>query len=81
MIIIDMAGHSMNSKSQCIFQITKHNCTIEYQPLHMHWSVLIAPSVFFGIGSLLITTTSLEFISVQSPHSMKDLLVSVYFAI
>ena len=47
----------------------------------MHWSVLIAPSVFFGIGPLLITTTPLEFISTQSPHSMKDLLVSVYFAI
>ena len=81
MIIIDMVGHSMNNKSQCMFQITKQNYTLEYQPLHMHWSVLIAPSVFFGIGPLLITTTSLEFISAQSPHSMKGLLVGVYFTI
>ena len=81
MIIIDMVGHSMNSESQCMFQITKRNYTIEYQPLHMHWGVLFVLSVLSGIGPLLITTTSLEFISAQSPRSMKGLLVGFFFSI
>ena len=39
------------------------------------------PSLFCGIGPLMTTTTTLEFISAQSPHSMKGLLVGVYFVI
>jgi hypothetical protein len=90
MLIIDMVGHSQtgngieqsdNTVTQCMFQIYKYNYTLEYNPLNMHWSVLITPSLFLGIGPLLITTTTLEFISAQSPHSMKGLLVGVFFAI
>ena len=90
MLIIDMIGHSQtgngieqshNTVTQCMFQIYKYNYTLEYNPLNMHWSVFIAPSFFLGTGPLLITTTTLEFISAQSPHSMKGLLVGVFFAI
>ena len=90
MLIIDMVGHSKtgngieqshNTVIQCMFQIDKYNYTVEHNPLNMHWSVFIAPSLFLGIGPLLITTTTLEFISAQSPHSMKGLLVGVFFAI
>ena len=90
MLIIDMVGHSQtgngieqshNTGTQCMFQIYKYNYTVEYNPLNMHWSVLIAPSLFLGTGPLLITTTTLEFISAQSPHSMKGLLVGMFFAI
>ena len=90
MLIIDMVGHSQtgngieqshNTVTQCMFQIYKYNYTVEYNPLNMHWSVFIAPSLFLGSGPLLITTTTLEFISAQSPHSMKGLLVGVFFAI
>ena len=88
MLITDVVGHSVNTyesvnktESQCVFKVTKHNYTIEYQPLNMHWSVLILPSVFLGIGPPLITATTLEFISAQSPHSMKGLLVGISFAI
>ena len=87
MLIIDMVGHSKtgngieqshNTVTQCMFQIYKYNYTVEYNPLNMHWSVFIAPSLFLGTGPLLITTTTLEFISAQSPHSMKGLLVGVF---
>ena len=81
MIIIDIVGHTENKDSQCMFQLTKQNYTLNYQPLNMHWSILTAPSVFLGIGPLLVTTTTFEFISAQSPHSMKGLLVGVFFAI
>ena len=90
MLIIDMAGHSLagngtkkttDTVTQCMFQVYKHNYTLEYSPLNMSSSVFVAPSLFLGIGPLLITTTTLEFISAQSPQSMKGLLVGVFFAI
>ena len=88
MLIIDGVGHSMNTtnqhngtNTQCMFHVLKYNYTLEYNPLNMHWSVLIPPSLFFGIGPVLTTTTTLEFIAAQSPQSMKGLLVGVFFAI
>ena len=47
----------------------------------MQWYVLIPPSILLGIGPLLVTTTTLEFISAQSPHSMTGVLVGLFFAI
>ena len=90
MLIIDMVGHSIiengfeqpnNTFTQCMFKIRKYNYTLEYNPLNMHWSVLTIPSLFLGTGPLITTTTTLEFISAQSPQSMKGLLVGVFFAI
>ena len=88
MLVIDVVGHSVNrtksknnTESQCMFEVTKYNYTLDYNSLNMHWSVLVPPSVFLGVGPLLVTTTTLEFISAQSPHSMKGLLIGVFFAI
>ena len=47
----------------------------------MQWAVLIPPYVFLGIGTLMVTATTLEFISAQSLQSMKDLLIGVFFVI
>ena len=49
--------------------------------LNVHWSALIPPSVLVNFGFLLICATAFEFISAQSPHAMKGLLVGVFFAI
>ena len=47
----------------------------------MHWEVLIPPTLLLGLGPMLVIATTLEFISAQSPQSMKGLLVGVFFAI
>ena len=88
MLITDAVGHSVVSKNtstnatvQCMFQVSTLNYTKDHQPLNMHWYVLIPPSVFLGIGPLVVIATTIEFISAQSPHSMKSLLIGVFFAI
>ena len=60
--------------------ITSNN-TLSQPTLDMHWSVLIPPSLFLGVGPLILMTATLEFISAQSPQSMKGLLIGVFFAI
>ena len=88
MVIIDVAGHSLNrtsdvNQTQCMFQFYKYDrhTFSSYPTLNMHWSVLIVPSLFLRIGPLLIIATTLEFISAQSPHSMKGVLIGIFFSI
>ena len=88
MLIIDVTGHTLNinravNHTQCMFQVTYNNFngTLSYSSLDMHWAVLVVPSLFLQTGPLLVIATVLEFISAQSPQSMKGLLVGVFFAI
>ena len=86
MFVIDLVGHikSQNETlnetftSKCMFHM---NFATNYYSLNVHWAAFLLPNVLLGIGPLLFETTSLEFISAQSPHSMKGLLVGVFFAI
>ena len=84
LLVIDTVGHAVNRESvtsytQCMFR------AVPYSPIHpnldMHWAVLLPPNLLLGIGPLLVIATTLEFISAQSPQSMKGLLVGVFFAI
>ena len=97
LLIIDLAGHfhhhhiaraSNNNISMCLFTSSylftdrsKHHLSSMPVVLKMHKGVVIAPTVLLNIGYLLIQATSFEFISAQGPHSMKGLLVGVFFAI
>ena len=84
LLVVDTVGHAVNRESvtnytQCMFRAVRHS------PIHpnldMHWAVLLPPNLLLGIGPLLVIATTLEFISAQSPQSMKGLLVGVFFAI
>ena len=88
MFVADLVGHGIyhhekhDSKSNiCIFTTLFSKTEENHAFLHMHWSVVIPPSILLNVGCLLIHATAMEFISAQSPHSMKGLLVGVFFAI
>ena len=88
MLAIDLAGHlhsvdDLGTGSHCMFTYTRANNAhaLTYPILKMHWGVLIVPNVLLAMGPPIIMATVLEFISAQSPHSMKGLLIGVFFAI
>ena len=87
LLVVDAFGHVVNFSSdgnhtQCVFQVAfSENGSLVHPSLRMHWGVLIPPSLLLGIGPLLVMATTLEFISAQSPQSMKGLLVGVFFAV
>ena len=87
LLVTDTLSHAIihsnvSNGSLCAFQVVlAPTGSFVYNSLNMHWSVLIPPSVLLGIGPLLVIATTLEFISAQSPQSMKGLLVGVFFAI
>ena len=86
--LTDIVGHAQqnvsnsNNHTQCVFHISlsRHNRFI-VDTFDMHWAVLIPPYIFLEIGTLMVIATTLEFISAQSPQSMKGLLIGVFFAI
>ena len=88
LLVTDIVGHtentgiaSSNNYTQCVFQVSLSHETVIYHSLNMHWTVVVPPGLLLGIGPLLVIATTLEFISAQSPQSMKGLLVGVFFAI
>ena len=88
MLAVDLAGHlhsvdDLGTKSHCMFTYTRVNSAhaLTYPILNMHWGVLILPNMFLAMGPPIIMAAVLEFISAQSPHSMKGLLIGVFFAI
>ena len=87
LLITDTIGHAMygsnsNNHTLCVFHVTISGSRhFTSHSLHTHWAVIIPSSVLLGIGPLLVIATTLEFISAQSPQSMKGLLVGVFFAI
>ena len=83
MLLIDLIGHIVNYYRHheglaCIFLLTIQSSST--MALGMHWAVLILPNIVLGVAPSLIMSTTLEFISAQSPHSMKGFLVGLFFA-
>ena len=61
LLIIDVVGHFMNkaaitNNTQCMFRVTftENRTSLNYPTLNLHWSVLIPPNHFLGIGPLLV---------------------------
>ena len=75
---VDTVGHSLHQSNDthCIL-----SSVYSYTSLNMHWAVNIPSNLLLGIGPTLVTVTVFEFISAQSPHSMKGLLLGTFYAI
>ena len=71
-------GKASNT-SYCMFKIDVTHDRVK--SLRLHWGFHIIPNLLVGFSPLLIMSSAFEFISAQSPHSMKGLLVGVFFAI
>ena len=82
MLCIDLVGHHIAEESgnaddsMCMFIHISNPHLI-----HLHWSALLLPGILIGVGKPLVMATSFEFISAQSPSTMKGLLVGVFFCI
>ena len=79
----DTIGHIQYQRNdtQCIVLYLSGVSYVDISSLGMHWATLIPSTVLIGIGPPLVTVTIFEFISAQSPHTMKGLLLGTYFAI
>ena len=80
---VDTIGHIQYQRNdtQCIVLYYSDVSYVDTTSLGMHWATFIPSNVLIGIGPPLVTVTIFEFISAQSPHSMKGLLLGTYFAI
>ena len=83
MLAIDLTGHIMlyarnQTQATCMFtsEEAKTNTTLK-----LHWMAIAIPKFSTSIGFHVTMATSFEFIAAQSPHTMKGVLVGIFFAI
>ena len=81
-IIQVLANSTASHEYKCLFlaEYREHNNNHFTQTLEFPTQALIIINMLNGIASPLINITVLEFISAQSPHTMKGLLLGVFFA-
>ena len=83
MLCIDFAGHlkarksTTSSSTMCMF--ADQNIEEQEPLLSLHSAFLLIPGLLLGIGPMIVSVTTFEFISAQSPFAMKGLLVGVFF--
>ena len=83
-LVVDLMGHILlytqhnQTKIMCLFVQIEMNST---QTLELPWVTVAVPKFLASTGYHLTLATSFEFISAQSPHTMKGVLVGSFFAI
>ena len=84
LLAVDTIGHFIEGKTNatgCILSVYHVDSFPEIPSLGMHWTVMIPSAILLAIGPTLLTATVFEFVSAQSPHTMKGFLFGVFFAI
>ena len=82
LIIQVVANYTASHEYKCLFlaEYREHYDNHFTQTLEFPTQTLIIINMLNGIASPLIKITVLEFISAQSPHTMKGLLLGVFYA-
>ena len=88
MFLVDLFGHVAQYEREhqaaiCMFAESKGEQYRNHTSNHLNlpWAVNLVPAFLMQAGITLVITTSYEFISAQSPHSMKGLLIGLLYAI
>ena len=88
LLVVDSAGHLIlhiqnKTDIECMFvqSIIPNKVDVISETLNLHWSLLIIPNLLIGIAPNLLLASVLEFISAQTPHTMKGLMGGVLFAL
>lgn len=82
--LVELLGHYFYYKDHghgvlCMFREMKHKHYDHH--IGLPWAVTLMPTFLTELGLTVIVTTVNEFISAQSPQTMKGLLIGVLFAI
>ena len=83
LFVVDSVGHAEyytanHHAASCLFLF---NDSHHSSYLDLPWAVNVLPAFLMEMALGLVITTTFEFISAQSPHSMKGLLIGVFYAI
>ena len=81
LLAVDTVGHFVEGKTNataCILSVYHVDNFPEIPSLGMHWSVMIPSVILLAVGPTLLTATVFEFVSAESPHSMKRFLLECF---
>ena len=70
-LVIDAIGHSINTNVECF--------RIQSSPLGISSAFVLIPSFLYGLATISFHVALVEFIIIRSPHSMKGMLLGLYY--
>ena len=77
-LVIDAIGHSINDVD--CFRIQVSNATLtQISTLGIDSSFVLIPNFLFGLATITFHIALIEFIVIRSPHSMKGMLLGLYY--
>ena len=82
-LVIDAVGHSVSTDVECysiqlLFNVTKPY-TLTYSTLGINSAFMLIPNFLYGLAMLTFHISLIEFIVIRSPHSMKGMLLGLYY--
>ena len=82
MTATQMVGHhyQQDNNASCLFS-TNYSAFSNFPTLNLPSWVLVFPNLLNGFALPIIYISILEFVSAQSPHTMKGLLLGVFYAV
>lgn len=81
-LVIDAIGHSINPDVECVrIPPLFINATQPYQysTLGINSAFIFIPNFLFGLATITFHIALIEFIVIRSPHSMKGMLLGLYY--
>ena len=82
-LVIDAVGHSVSTDVECysiqlLFNATKPYA-LTYSTLGINSAFILIPNFLYGLATLTFHISLIEFIVIRSPHSMKGMLLGLYY--
>lgn len=80
-LVVDAVGHSLNTPVAIdCFRLDNPeiNSTVILGVSHY---VLLVPTTLYGLATIVFHTSLIEFIIIRSPHSMKGMLLGLYYTL
>ena len=84
-LVIDAIGHSVNTdiiecyRIKLLFNVTEPYVLSYYSTLGINSAFILIPNFLYGLAVLTFHIPLIEFIVIRSPHSMKGMLLGLYY--
>ena len=80
-VAIDLIGHLLYHHREHVGMVCMLTASKKSPTLQLPWAIVILPTTLQAVAPMIMITTILEFITAQSPYSMRGLLVGIFFTI
>ena len=77
-LTLDTVGHINSNNTQCMFD-THHPGSANTLPIPLYWPLI--SDITVGVGAVLVTCSSIEFVMAQTPNRMRGFMMGMAYTL